>query len=104
MVFFFGAERYIPDFYIPMLLGTTMLVWRMDEFLKPRVKLRFAFWLFITGTVIWTVVIGVFGGFGVPPGLFRSFNPTLYSQLASYWNDRSSSFFILLERLTGIIH
>ena len=77
MVFFFGAERYMPDFYIPLVIGTAMLVWRMDEVVKHRRGLRLAFWSVTAGFTIWTAAIGLFGGFGVPPELFRSFNPDL---------------------------
>jgi hypothetical protein len=103
LVFFFGAERYIPDFYVPWILATAMLVWRMDEILKPRPGFRFAFWLIVTGLTICTVVLGVFGGFGVPPQLFRSFNPVLFSRLASYWSDRYTAFFTPLERVSRLI-
>ena len=97
MVFFFSAERYIPDFYISVVLVTAMLVWGMDEFLKHRAGLRFAFWLVVVGLAILTMGMGIFGGFGVPPQLFRLFNPVLYGRLASYWNDRLPLFFTLLN-------
>ena len=103
MVFFFGAERYIPDFYIPMVLGTAMLLWRIDEILKSRVGLRMILWLISVGLVVWTAGMGIFGGFGVPPQLFRSFNPVLYGRLASYWNDRLPIFFTLLDRVSRFI-
>jgi len=103
VVFFFGAERYIPDFYIPMVLGTAMLLWRIDEILKSRVGFRMIVWLIAAGLVAWTAGMGIFGGFGVPPQLFRSFNPVLYSQLASYWNDRFTVFFTILDRASRFI-
>ncbi len=103
MVFFFGAERYIPDFYIPCILVSAILVWRMDEVLKSRLGLRLAFWLLVIGLTIWTMGIGFFGGFGVPPELFRSFNPVLFNQLAAYWNDRYAGFVILLDRASRVI-
>lgn len=103
LLFFFGAERYIPDFYVPLVLGTAMLVWRMDEILKPRSRLRLAFWLIAAGLTICTVVLGVFGGFGVPPQLFRSFNPALFGRLASYWNDRYTAFITPLDRAYSLI-
>jgi hypothetical protein len=103
MVFFFGAERYVPDFFIPLIILTAILVWRTDEVLKPRRGLRLAFWLVVAGLSIWTAAIGFWGGFGVPPELFRSFNPVLYNRLASYWNDRYEGFMILLDRASGIV-
>ncbi len=103
MVFFFGAERYVPDFYIPLVIVEAILIWRMDEVLKPRRGLRWALWLVTAGLTIWTAAIGLFGGFGVPPELFRSFNPVLYNQLASYWNDRFGVLIILMERASRLI-
>jgi hypothetical protein len=75
----------------------------MDEVFKPKPGVRFAFWLIVLGLTIWTAGIGVFGGFGVPPELFRSFNPVLFNQLASYWNDRYAGFIVLLDRASRII-
>jgi hypothetical protein len=98
MVFFFGAERYVTDFYLPLIVGTAILVWRMDEVLKPRLGLRIALWFIVVGLVVWTMGIGLLGGFGVPPELFRSFNPVLYNQIASYWNDRFTGIVILFDR------
>ena len=103
MVFFFGAERYIPDFYIPMVLGTSMLLWRMDEIFKSRGGIRVIFWLIAAGLILWTAGMGIFGGFGVPPQLFRSFNPVLYGRLASYWNDRLPVFFTLLDKASRVV-
>ena len=102
LVFFFGAERYIPDFYISLVIGIAMLCWRFDEMIRSRVRSRFVFWLIVTGLTIWTAVIGIFGGFGVPPELFRSFNPSLYSQIASSWNDRYTVLYTILDRILRI--
>jgi hypothetical protein len=103
MVFFFGAERYVPDFYLPLIVGTAILVWRTDEVFKSRPGLRIALWFIVVGLVVWTMGIGLLGGFGVPPELFRSFNPVLYSQIASYWNDRFTGIVILFDRASRII-
>jgi hypothetical protein len=98
-IYFHGAERFVPDFHIPIIVGIAALVWRMDEVLQSRIGLRFAFWLLVAGLTIWTAGIGFFGGFGVPPKLFHSFNPELYTYLASYWNDRYAALNILLKAL-----
>ena len=98
-VYFHGAERFVPDFHIPIIVGIAALVWRMDEVLQSRIGLRFAFWLIVAGLTIWTAGIGFFGGFGVPPKLFHSFNPELYTYLASYWNDRYAALNTLLKAL-----
>ena len=64
-----------------------MLVWRIDEMLPSRPKLRFCFLVIVTGLAIGTAGIGFFSGFDIPPQIFRHYNPVLYSHLASYWNN-----------------
>jgi hypothetical protein len=87
LVFFYGAVRYIADFYLLFTLIIAMLVWRLDELLRSKPALRFCFWMIVIGLSIWTAVIGYFGGFSIPPQIFRNFNPALYSHLAAYWNN-----------------
>jgi hypothetical protein len=98
-IYFHGAERFVPDFYIPITLGIAALVWKLDEIIQRTPGFRFAFWLIVAGLTIWTAGIGFFGGFGVPPKLFRSFNLELYTYLASYWNDHYAAFNTLLTAL-----
>lgn len=86
-VLFYAAMRYIADFYLPLALGIWILVWQVDEYLRRVTWLRVAFWIIITTLVIWTVGIGFFGSFDIPPGTFRVSNPGLYSQLESFWNQ-----------------
>ncbi len=87
LVFFYGAMRYLADFYLLLTLIAAMFVWRMDEMLSSKLKLRLCFWIMVTGLAIGTVAIGFFGGFDVPPQIFRHYNPVLYFHLASYWNN-----------------
>ncbi len=102
-VFFYGAERYVADFYLSLLLCIAMLIWWLDEQLVSLKWLRIAFWLVIAGLALWTVCIGSFGAFGIPPKVFRASNPALFSQLASYWNDRYSTLIAVLHKAIGLI-
>ena len=85
-MFFFAAMRYIADFYLPLVLGIWLLVWWVDERIRHSLRLRLALWLAVTLLVFWTVGIGFFGSFDIPPQSLRVLNPDLYMQIASYWN------------------
>jgi len=86
MVFFYDAMRYVADFYLPLILGIAILVWQADRYLQNVLSLRIVLWLAVIGLACWTAGIGFFGGFDIPPQTFRDSNPTLYINLASYWN------------------
>jgi hypothetical protein len=88
LVFFYGAERYLADTYLSLILIIAMLTWKTDENLRERPWLRFALWSAVLALTAWTAAIGFFGSFSIPPRLFRTSNPALYAQLASYWTDR----------------
>lgn len=96
-VFFYAAERYVGDFYLSVTLIITIVVIRLDAEIKDG-RLRLALWVLVTALAIWTIAIGYFGAFSVPPKTFDSANPTLYAHLASYWNDRHATIQLLLER------
>jgi hypothetical protein len=83
---FYAAMRYMSDFYLQLTLGIWILVWWVDEYIRAVVWLRATFWLIVTGLVFWTVGIGFFGSFDIPPQTFRVSNPGLYMQIASYWD------------------
>ncbi|HEU4745605.1 MAG TPA: hypothetical protein VFS61_10230 [Anaerolineales bacterium] len=85
-MFFFAAMRYMADFYLPLVLGIWLLVWWVDERIRHSLRLRLALWLAVTLLVFWTVGIGFFGSFDIPPQSLRVLNPDLYMQIASYWN------------------
>ena len=86
MTFFYDAMRYVADFYLPLILGIATLVWQADRYLQHIVPLRITLRLIVIGLAFWTAGIGFFGSFDIPPQIFRNLNPTLYVQLASYWN------------------
>lgn len=91
-MFFFTAMRYLADFYLPLVLGIWLLVWWVDERIRHSLRLRMAFWLAVTLLVFWTVGIGFFGSFDIPPQSLRVLNPDLYMQIASYWDHWFRSF------------
>lgn len=86
MIFFYDAMRYIADFYLPLTFMIAILVWRADDFMQHILPMRIALWLIVTVLAFRTAGVGFFGGFDIPPQIFRNLNPTLYVQLASYWN------------------
>lgn len=86
MTFFFGAMRYMADFYLAFVIMTSILIWQLDEALRAKRILRAVLWLVAIGLIAWTVGIGFFGGFDIPPQIFYHANPYLYESLAEYWN------------------
>ena len=101
-MFFFVAMRYMADFYLQMVLGIWILTWRVDESIQSRATLRTVLWVIVTVLVLWTVGIGFFGSFDIPPQPFRVSNPSLYMQIASYWDQRYAEMISLFKAL-GII-
>lgn len=86
IMFFFAAMRYMADFYLQLVLGIWLLVWWVDGLIQPNLRLRAALWLVVTALVFWTVGIGFFGSFDIPPQSLRVLNPDLYTRIASYWD------------------
>lgn len=103
MVFFYGAERYIVDFYLPLILCVAIIVWQLDQSLRVFQPMRFALWVIVGGLTAWTVGIGYFGCFGVPTLVSNYNDPALLSRLASYWNARHAQFQALLNGPLGSI-
>ncbi len=102
-VFFYAAERYVGDFYVLLILIIAIILIRLDAEIKDG-RLRLALWGLVTALAIWTIAIGYFGAFSVPPKTFDSANPTLYAHLASYWNDHHTTIQLLLDRLGQLTH
>jgi len=99
LIFFYGAMRYLADFYLLLILTVVMLVWRMDEMLQSKPKIRICFWIVVAGLGIWTAAIGFFGGFDIPPQLLRNYNPVLYSHLESSWNNYYQDIKVIVDAL-----
>lgn len=98
-MFFYVAMRYMADFFLPMVLGIWILVWRVDKAIRSRAILRVVFWVLVAALVFWTVGIGFFGGFDIPPQTLRFLNTYLYRQIAAYWDYRHVEMISLLKAL-----
>jgi hypothetical protein len=86
LVFFYTAERYIADFYLPLILCLAMIVWRLDEALRSAGALRLGLWLTVGLLALWTGGIAYFGCFGVPTLVSNFYDPRMLAGLASFWN------------------
>ena len=87
-MFFFGADRYILDFYLPLILVLAILIGQIDESLHRMCLLHSALWLVTAGLTLWTFGIGFFGCFGLPTLISPYYDPALIARLTSYWNAR----------------
>jgi hypothetical protein len=85
-LFFFAAMRYMADFALQLILGIWILVWGVNDFTQPNKPLRIALWIVVTLLVLWTVGIGFFGSFDIPPQTLRVSEPGLYMRIASFWD------------------
>lgn len=88
--------RYIPDFYIPLLLGAYFIIWAFDQQIKHIPVLRWLFWLVIISLAIATAGIGFFAGFDIPPQFLRIENPHLFGSLATFWNHQYNQVIALI--------
>ncbi|HUI89427.1 MAG TPA: hypothetical protein VLX61_11960 [Anaerolineales bacterium] len=99
LVYYYGAMRYAADFYLLLTVTVAMLAWRIDEMLQPTPRLRICFWIVVAGLALSTAGIGFFGGFDVPPRIFHSYSPALYSRLSSYWDHRFQNLKAIVDAL-----
>ncbi len=98
-VYYYGAERFVGDFFFLFLLALAGVLLQVDALLRGAPWLRASFWILAAGLGLWAIAIGYFGAFSVPPKTFAAANPTLYGQLASYWNDRFETVQLMLDRI-----
>lgn len=108
MVYYYGAARFISDFFFNFLLLAAAGTCAMDQHMqasgwKAAKWLRVFFWLIVIGMMIATNLIGWFGGFDVLPRLFRTANPVVFDQLGSFFNHWYSWLLQSGEALQGII-
>ncbi len=92
MVYSFCAMRFTGDFYLPLILSLAILVWELDGLLQSRRFFRLVMWSVVCGLILWTVGIGFFGAFDIPPQIFRLSNPALFDRLAEGWNQWYAGF------------
>ena len=86
LVFFYVAERYIVDFYGPVVLCLAIVVWRAHTALQGSGVLQTALWLLVTALTLWTAAIGYFACFGVPVLVSIYYDPQMVANLAAFWN------------------
>ncbi|MDR3574694.1 MAG: hypothetical protein P4L50_12585 [Anaerolineaceae bacterium] len=96
LVYFYGAMRYILDFYIPFLVLAFTCIWSFDNQIKHKSLLRWLFWLVVMNLSIITAGIGYFAGFDIPPQYFRIINPHLFAALSAFWSSQHSHLVALL--------
>jgi len=85
LVFFYVAERYLVDFYVPGVLCLAIIVWRTHAALPSRCW-QIAFWTVVLTLTLWTAAIGYFACFGVPVLVSLYYDPQMIANLAAFWN------------------
>ena len=90
LLFFYVAERYLVDFYVPVMICLAGFTWYADVALHGRPRLRTAFWVLVALLVLWTAAIGYFGCFGVPVLVSIYYDARLIPNLAAFWNERAA--------------
>ena len=85
LVFFYVAERYLVDFFVPGVLCLAIIVWRTHAALPSRCW-QIAFWTVVLTLTLWTAAIGYFACFGVPVLVSLYYDPQMIANLAAFWN------------------
>ena len=88
LVFFYVAERYIVDFYVPLILCLAVVVWSAHAALRGRPGVQAALWVVAVLLTAWTVGIGYFACFGVPVLVSLYYDPAMLARLGEFWNAR----------------
>lgn len=86
LVFFYVAERYLVDFYLPAVLCLAIIVWCFQSTLQGRRGLQIASWAALGILAFWTAAIGYFACFGVPVLVSLYYDPQMLARLAAFWN------------------
>lgn len=102
-VFVYAAERYLIDFYASLALAVAMLVWQVDERLRPAGRVRMALWLVTVGLTIWTLGIYVLGSFAVLSLILPYFDSSWLAQTTAFWNDRYAGLQALFSATGGLV-
>lgn len=97
LVFFYVAERYIVDFYVPVVLCLAIIVWWAHAALQGRRLWQSALWVLVVVLTAWTAAIGYFSCFGVPVLVSIYYDPRMLANLAAFWNERSTVLRLLLR-------
>ena len=91
LVFFYVAERYIVDFYVPVVLCVAVLVWCTHAALKGRPAIQTILWAAVFALTLWTAAIAYFACFGVPSLVSHYFDPPMVAEAAAFWDAAYAS-------------
>lgn len=91
LLYYYGAMRFIADFYLLYLLAMVFASWEVDRRLQrlayPYTQLlRTTFWGATALLAAATAIIGFLSGFEIPPQLFRLHNYEQYIQVSNPFN------------------
>lgn len=86
LLFFYVAQRYVIDFYLPLVMCTAVAVWWMDANVGRHRALRSILWVLVVGLVLWTAAIAYFACFGVPVLVANYYDARMLSDLGTFWN------------------
>jgi hypothetical protein len=105
LFYYFGAMRFIVDFYPTLLLTIFFLGLELDDRLKQALALRILFWMAVGLLMIRTAAIALLAGFDIPPQMFRFSNPQLLKSIAIRSNQVSYTFLKLAGNsgITGLV-
>jgi hypothetical protein len=86
LLFFYVAERYVVDFYVPLILCLAVVVWIAHGALRGRPFLQAVLWVAAGFLTAWTAVIAYFACFGVPVLVSLYYDPAMLVRLEEFWN------------------
>lgn len=87
MVFFYAAERYILDFYLPLVLVLAAASWTVSDALERHRHLQYVLWGGVVALALWTAAIAYFACFGVPNLVANFYDPKMVAHQAAFWNQ-----------------
>jgi hypothetical protein len=86
MLFFYAGERYVADFYLPLILCLAIILWRLDNGIRSMRPVRVVIWCAVALLTLWTAAVGYFACFGVPTLVGNYYDSAMLAHLASFWN------------------
>jgi hypothetical protein len=105
LLYYYGAMRFIDDFYSLFLIGLVFLSWAVDDRLALWKSLlagisRVGLWLVIAVLALSTALIGFLISFEVPPQVFRTLNREMYLQIAAFFNQQAAGVYRFIDNPT----
>ena len=103
LLYYYGAMRFIVDFYLLYLLAIVFICWEVDRRLQylgyPYNQiLRTTFWGATATLAVATAIIGFLSGFEVPPQLFRLYNGEQYILVSNPFNHLFAVAYSIINR------